>query len=64
MRKVRGELSALLSSEVADLADREDYLCAVLTNEEELIDPIGSLRRVYPNVMQILLEKNERTSRV
>lgn len=62
MRKVRGELSALLSSEVADLADREDYLCAVLTNEEELIDPIGSLRRVYPNVMQILLEKNERTS--
>lgn len=62
MRKVKGELSALLSPEAAEAADREDYLCAVLTNEEELIDPIGSLRKVYPNVMQILLEKNERIS--
>lgn len=35
-----------------------DYIQAVLTDKEELIDPIGSLRSVYPNVMQIILEKN------
>lgn len=38
---------------------REDYLQITLTNEEELIDPIGTLRTVYPNVMQLLLAKNE-----
>ena len=31
-----------------------------LTDEEELIDPIGTLRRVYPNVMQLLFEKREK----
>lgn len=36
---------------------REDYIQAILTDKEELIDPIGSLRSVYPNVMQIVLEK-------
>ena len=30
-----------------------DYLLAVLTDEEELADPIGALRGVYPNIMQI-----------
>lgn len=37
---------------------REDYIQAILTDEVELLDPIGSLRSVYPNIMQILLEKN------
>ena len=39
----------------------EDYLQITLTDEEELIDPIGTLRRVYPNVMQLLFEKREKT---
>jgi len=58
MRTIKGRLHTLLSPKVAELADREDYICAVLTDEEELPDPIGSLRRVYPNVMQLILEKN------
>ena len=62
MRKIKGNLETLLSPEVAGLADREDYICAVLTDEEELLDPIGSLRQVYPNVMQLVLEKNSRLS--
>ncbi len=40
------------------LPDREDYICAVLTDEEELLDPAESLRAVYPNLMQLVLEKN------
>ncbi len=36
----------------------DDYLQITLTNEEELIDPMGTLRSVYPNVLQLLLEKN------
>ena len=38
---------------------REDYLQVTLTDTDELIDPVGPLRSVYPNVLQILLEKNE-----
>ena len=29
-----------------------------LTDTEELLDPMGSLRSIYPNVLQILLDKN------
>lgn len=58
MRVIRGKLEDLISPEVLKEADCEDYIKAVLTDKEELIDPIGTLRGVYPNVMQIELEKN------
>ena len=60
MRKIKGSLNNLLRPEVVEQADREDYICATLTDEEELIDPIGTLRAVYPNIMQLVLEKNTR----
>ena len=43
------------------MADREDYLQITLTNEEELIDPMGTLRNYYPNIMQLLFEKKMET---
>lgn len=57
MRKIKGKLLDLIAPEVAELEDCFDYILAVLTNEEELIDPIGTLRSVYPNVMQLQIEK-------
>lgn len=60
MRRIRGKLQELMQSEVVEAAQAEDYIRAELTDEEELIDPIGTLRSVYPNVMQILLTKNEK----
>lgn len=59
MRKIKGRLEELMAAEVVEAADRFDYIQARLTDEEELIDPIGTLRTVYPNVMQIVLAKNE-----
>lgn len=59
MRKIKGKLEELLKPEIAALENSEDYIQATLTNTEELIDPIGTLRSVYPNIMQIILEKNE-----
>lgn len=60
MRCIKGSLVALMSPDVVrENADcREDYLQITLTDKEELIDPIGSLRSVYPNVLQLLMEKN------
>ena len=60
MRVIKGELQALVQPEVVngDGVSSEDYIQAVLTDKEALIDPIGTLRSVYPNVLQIVLEKN------
>lgn len=60
MRKLKGDLINLIDPMVAGMEPCEDYLQITLTDEEELIDPIGTLRRVYPNVMQLLFEKREK----
>lgn len=62
MRCIRGKLSELMTAAgdtgISKWADREDYLQVTLTDTEELIDPMGTLRSVYPNVLQIILAKN------
>lgn len=58
-RKIKGSLEELLKQGQAEGAERFDHIQAVLTDEGELIDPIGTLRSVYPNVMQILRAENE-----
>ncbi len=60
MRIIKGELNKLIQPEVVEAhgVSRDDYIQAVLTDKDALIDPIGTLRSVYPNVLQIVLEKN------
>jgi len=60
MREIKGKIDKLMSSEISSLADKEDYLRVILTDEEEIIDPMGKLRSVYPNVMSLDFE-NSRT---
>lgn len=57
MRVITGRLKELMRQEIVQAENSEDYIKAVLTDTEELIDPIGTLRSVYPNVMQIVLER-------
>lgn len=62
MRIIKGNLQELMQQassieQINENIKNEDYLQVVLTDKDELIDPIGSLRSVYPNVMQIVLEK-------
>lgn len=57
MRKIRGKLANLIDPEVVAEADEQDYLLAILTNEEDLVDAIGTLRSVYPNIMQMQVER-------
>ena len=58
MRKIRGELKDLIKDQVVSQGNSKDYICATILNKEELIDPIGVLRQVYPNVMQVIIDKN------
>ncbi|MBR2036322.1 MAG: exonuclease SbcCD subunit D [Lachnospiraceae bacterium] len=57
MRILRGSLAELVRQGNEAENGREDYIQAILTDKDELIDPIGTLRSVYPNTMQIILEK-------
>jgi len=63
MREIKGSLELLLSDEIAGQEDPEDYLRVILTDEEEIIDPLGKVRSVYKNVMSLDFE-NTRTQLV
>lgn len=60
MRIIKGRLSDLLQKEVVEAGNKEDYLQVILTDVEEIFEPMEQLRAVYPNVMQLILEKNIR----
>lgn len=67
LRTIKGPLKELISKEVYDGTNTEDYVFAVLTDEGELMDPISKLRAVYPNIMGLNREstrtgENNRTS--
>lgn len=62
MRKIRGALEKLISPEVSSLGNPEDYLHVTLTDEKALLDPMGALRSVYPNVMQLAFERSREKS--
>lgn len=63
MRCIKGKLQDLIGKETLASLEQtaiNDYIQATLTDTEELIDPIGTLRSVYPNVLHIIIEKNVR----
>lgn len=59
MRCIKGELKALLDPAVYGGTNTADYLSVTLTDEGEILDPIGQLRAVYPHVMAVAREQRE-----
>lgn len=57
MRIIRGRLKNLLDPEVYDNTNREDYIKAILTDKEELVEPMRKLKSVYPNIMALEMEE-------
>ncbi len=65
LRTLKGSLEALLDPAVLHTLteqEKEDYLQVTLTDTEELIDPMGTLRSAYPGVLSLLFEKKEAAS--
>lgn len=60
LRKIKGSIHALLSPENYRDTNLDDYIHATLTDESEVLDAIGRMRQVYPNIMAIEFE-NQRT---
>lgn len=58
MRKIECSLEELLKKQ-CEIGKQEDYMHVILTDEEQILDAIGKVRTIYPNVMQISF-KNRR----
>ena len=52
MREMECSLESLLKRK-CEIGNEEDYMHVILTDEEQILDAIGKVRTVYPNVMQI-----------
>ncbi len=58
LRKIKGTIEALLTYENYKDTQLDDYIHVTLTDEEEIIDAIGRMRQIYPNIMMIEFENN------
>lgn len=64
MRIIEGNIEKLLDKEIYSTTNTDDYIMAVLTNEEDILDPIGKLRSVYKNVLKIEIKNKKNTLNV
>jgi len=53
MREIKGPIIELLNPENYKDTNLNDYIHITLTDEEDIMDAIGKLRMVYPNVMRL-----------
>lgn len=60
MRMIKGKLENLMDSNIYSDTKTEDYIMAILTDRGELMDAIGKLRSIYPNILKIEKEVFER----
>ena len=58
MREIECSLEELLKKQ-CEIGNQEDYMHVILTDEEQILDAIGKVRTINPNVMQISF-KNRR----
>lgn len=60
MREIKGTYNELMLKENYKDTDTNDYIHAILTDENDVIDAISKLRVVYPNLMKLSYD-NKRT---
>ncbi|MDF1616107.1 exonuclease SbcCD subunit D [Petrocella sp. FN5] len=60
MRIIKGKLGKLMDSKIYADTNTEDYIMAVLTDRGALMDAIGTLRSIYPNILKLEREVFER----
>ena len=53
MRRIRGTYMELMDRSSYEGTNREDYIQATLTDEEDIPDGMRRLRSIYPNLMQL-----------
>lgn len=59
MRKIEGPIEELLKKENYSKGNTDDYIRAIITNEEPIFDAIGQIRKIYPNVLSLELKNSK-----
>ncbi len=53
LREIRGTFAELTLKENYENTNTEDYIHAILTDEEDVFEALGKLRVIYPNIMKL-----------
>ena len=53
MKVIRGSFGELTNINYYKSIERNDYMRVILTDEEDVIGALGSLRAIYPNIMRL-----------
>ena len=64
MRVIKGPIEELVKEENYKGTNREDYIRAIITNEEPVYDAIGQIKRVYPNTLRLDIENSKMNSSI
>lgn len=59
MRVIEGPIEELLKEENYKETNLEDFIRAIITNEEPVYDAIGQIRRVYPNTLRLDIKNSK-----
>ncbi|WP_330372053.1 exonuclease SbcCD subunit D C-terminal domain-containing protein [Pseudobutyrivibrio ruminis] len=60
MREIKGTYDELSLKKNYENTDTDDYIHAILTDENDVLDAIAKLRIIYPNLMKLSYD-NKRT---
>ena len=63
LREIRGTYNELVSKSFYEGTATDDYIHAVLTDEEDVIDAMAKLRIIYPNLMKLSYDNKRTRSR-
>ena len=61
MRVIKGPIEELIKEENYTGTNREDYIRAIITNEEPVYDAIGQIKKIYPNTLRLDIENLKTT---
>lgn len=60
MREIRGKYIDITSKKFYENTNTDDYIHITLTDEDDILDALGKLRTIYPNIMKLDYD-NQRT---
>lgn len=59
MREIKGPIEELIKEENYKEGNLEDYIKAIITNEELVYDAIGKIKKIYPNTLKLEIQNSK-----
>ncbi|MFR1776587.1 MAG: exonuclease SbcCD subunit D [Clostridia bacterium] len=59
MREIKGPIEELIKEENYKEGNLEDYIKAIITNEEPVYDAIGKIKKIYPNTLKLEIQNSK-----